>query len=101
MVGALGKKAYNLGYGVTKQVIDKKTGKKRNVLRSLERDPEELVVLQPSGKKVKRKDARYVVGKNGRILYVDPIKKNKHIDEVITPNLKDLKKSFQTIKLEI
>ena len=48
MVGSLVKKAYNLGYGVTKQVIDKKTGKKRNVLRSLERDPEELVVLQPS-----------------------------------------------------
>ena len=85
MVGYLVKKAYNLGYGVTKQVIDKKTGKKRNVLRSLERDPEELVVLQPSGKKVKRKDARYVVGKSGRVLYVDPIKKNKHIDEVITP----------------
>ena len=94
MVGSLVKKAYNLGYGVTKQVIDKKTGKKRNVLRSLERDPEELVVLQPSGKKVKRKDARYVVGKSGRVLYVDPIKKNKHIDEVITPELKRLKKEL-------
>ena len=100
MVASLFKKAlsHNLGYGVTKQVIDKKTGKKRNVLRSLERDPEELVVLQPSGKKVKRKDARYVVGKNGRILYVDPIKKNKHIDEVITPELKRLKKELPANK---
>ena len=93
-----GIKSYNVGYGTKKQVIDKITGKKRNVLRSLERDPEDLVILQPSGKKVKRKDARYVTGKGGRILYVDEVTKDKHIKEVIIPELKRLKKDLPSGK---
>ena len=93
-------RAHNIGYGV-KSKVHPTRGTRTKVTPSLERDPEQLVVLQPSGKKIKRKDA--IAGKGGRViilpnsgraLYMDPIKRDKHIDEVITPELKKLKKKL-------